>query len=681
MPFFGKTSVEINGKGHVDTFENKQAPIFEFKNRRCPLFDWIMIPLFLAFWVGMFIIAGFGISSGNPITLVHPLDYERNVCGYAKGKGNHNLYDLTNYTYLWYPIEFSSSDVVDITKAQIWSALSLGICVNVCPTATAPDPNSVICTYEWQNLTIYERYLRAFQGQPGCFFNLFPTNSVAYRCIPSINPNSTAGRMISASTVSLLKDVLYFSDGLKTGVNELYNSYCPILLSIALCCVLCFISIIFIGIFVGIITYVIIILVWIVLLAAGGYATSIGVRNYNEYGGGNSVRIWLSLGGILLAAWVLYTFLFMWMWSRLRVAINVIRAASKAVVSLPGLFIVPPIGFVLIAAVGIYWFIIEAYLTSSTQNFMVSASSFISNNKFANATKTDLQKAGSMISANFTRSLGNSTINIGQGNMALQVLEAYHLFGILWTLAFISAFSYTVMAGSVGNWYFSAKGDKKNPPKFTVLASFLRTLVFHSGSVLMGSMIVAIIQMIRYLFQKLKQRALNKNKWAKYIAAVVTCLLCVLEAIVKFINKNAYIIIAIHGSGFCASAKRGFQLVFKNILRFAAVNTVGEFVLFLAQIAITLCCGIFTYAFIELNNKYNWGIVQGVKYGIVPTIAAGFIAFCISALTMQVYHCAIDTILMCFVYDIDIHSPEDYYMGEALKALVLKSEKKEDPVK
>ncbi|KAL0482115.1 choline transporter-like protein [Acrasis kona] len=681
VPVASPSAGKESQNGKIDTFESKQAPIFNFKNRRCPWFDWIMIPVFIGFWIGMFIVAGFGISTGNPLTLINPVDYQQNVCGYAIGQGNKNKYDLTNQTYLWFPIEFSVSDLKDITQSQIFDALNLGICVESCPTATAPDINSVVCTYDISsstNYTKYDKYLRALQNKGGCFFNLFTTSSTAQRCLPSFTTNSTAYKLLGPTQAALLNKVLYFSDGLKTGVNELYASYTPILLSVFLCVVLCFLSICFIGVFIGILTYTVIFLVWLILAAGGGYSLYIGIIHYQKDGDTDFARVWLAVGGILLGGLLLYSFLFLWMWSRLRVAINVIRAASKAVVSLPGLFVVPVVGAILIVAFGVYWFIIEAYLASSTSVTYVSASSF---NTLSNSTSvTSLQKSGALINSNFTQALGNSSIAIGKGNLAMQVLQAYHLFGILWMLAFISAFSYTVMAGAVGNWYFSAKGDKKKPPMFTVLASFARTLVFHTGSILIGSLIVAIVQFIRYLFQKLKQKALQKNKWAKYVVKIVEVALCILEAIVKFVNKNAYIIIAIHGTGFCMSAQRGFKLVLTNVLRFAAVNTIGEFILFLAQLIITVTCGIFTYAFIQLNNTYSWNIVIGVNYGLVPTIASGFIAFCISSLAMQVYHCAIDTILMCFVYDIDIHNPGDYYMGGALRALVNRSEKKQEPV-
>jgi len=40
-----------------------------------------------------------------------------------------------------------------------------------------------------------------------------------------------------------------------------------------------------------------------------------------------------------------------------------------------------------------------------------------------------------------------------------------------------------------------------------------------------------------------------------------------LEKFLKFLNKNAYIMIAVHGKNFCTSAKNAFFLLMRNIVR------------------------------------------------------------------------------------------------------------------
>ena len=51
----------------------------------------------------------------------------------------------------------------------------------------------------------------------------------------------------------------------------------------------------------------------------------------------------------------------------------------------------------------------------------------------------------------------------------------------------------------------------------------------------------------------------------------------------KFINRNAYIIVAIKGYTYCGSAIRAFKLIVNNIGRLAAVNVIGDALIFLGK--------------------------------------------------------------------------------------------------
>ena len=64
------------------------------------------------------------------------------------------------------------------------------------------------------------------------------------------------------------------------------------------------------------------------------------------------------------------------------------------------------------------------------------------------------------------------------------------------------------------------------------------------------------------------------------------CLIC-LEKFMKYINSNAYTIIAIEGLSFCQSAQKSFLIVMENALRIIAINSVGDFMLFLSKISVT----------------------------------------------------------------------------------------------
>ena len=113
------------------------------------------------------------------------------MCGYAKGKGNDNLFDLTNRTKLWYPFEFSPNNLKDITTARLLDALGLGICVSECPddVVSLIDPlgspifAAIICRYDINETGLIERAQMAYNGE-GCYFNYFPHDDCKLFRIP-----------------------------------------------------------------------------------------------------------------------------------------------------------------------------------------------------------------------------------------------------------------------------------------------------------------------------------------------------------------------------------------------------------------------------------------------------------------------------------------------------------------
>ena len=74
----------------------------------------------------------------------------------------------------------------------------------------------------------------------------------------------------------------------------------------------------------------------------------------------------------------------------------------------------------------------------------------------------------------------------------------------LWTSAFVHGFSIMVVASAVAMWYFS-KNKSKQPdlkvhkfPRFYILDSIARTLIFHTGTVAVGSLLIAVVSSVRW---------------------------------------------------------------------------------------------------------------------------------------------------------------------------------------
>lgn len=59
--------------------------------------------------------------------------------------------------------------------------------------------------------------------------------------------------------------------------------------------------------------------------------------------------------------------------------------------------------------------------------------------------------------------------------------------------------------------------------------------------------------------------------------------------------------IAINGKGFCRAAGKATGLIVNNVLRVAAVNIIGDMILFLGKVVVSLASALF--AFLMLDTK------------------------------------------------------------------------------
>jgi len=101
---------------------------------------------------------------------------------------------------------------------------------------------------------------------------------------------------------------------------------------------------------------------------------------------------------------------------------------------------------------------------------------------------------------------------------------------------------------------------------------------YHFGSLAFGSLILAIVHFLQIVLEIAKKQTeanAPSNKCLEYAINCLRCFMQCIERIVQFINKMAYIQIALRGKNFCNAAKDGFEIAWSNPLRFAIVGGVG----------------------------------------------------------------------------------------------------------
>lgn len=110
---------------------------------------------------------------------------------------------------------------------------------------------------------------------------------------------------------------------------------------------------------------------------------------------------------------------------------------------------------------------------------------------------------------------------------------------------------------------------------------------------------MAIVQFLQLIVELFKRQAeASNNKCMEYVLKCIQCCLACVECIVKFINTQAYIQIALRGRNFCYAAKDGFELAWSNPLRYAVVGGIGTVIMFLGKLMIASLTSFLFYLFI-----------------------------------------------------------------------------------
>ncbi|KAJ6641805.1 Choline transporter-like 2 [Pseudolycoriella hygida] len=254
----------------------------------------------------------------------------------------------------------------------------------------------------------------------------------------------------------------------------------------------------------------------------------------------------------------------------------------------------------------------------------------------------------------------------------IRYFHAWNFVGFFWAVFFISAFGEMVLAATFATWYWTF--HKSDVPFFTLTVGLGRTIRYHLGTLAFGSLIVAICRMIRvaleYLDHKLKK---YDNAFVRAILCCMKCFFWCLEKFLKFINKNAYIMCAIHGKNFCGSAKDAFNLLMRNVLRVFALDKVTDFLFFLSKLLVTLGMGAATYFYLE--SPHN---THRLHYNLVPVIIVMIGTYLIASVFFGVYSMAVDTLFLCFLEDCernDGSAQKPYFMSSGLMKILGKKNK------
>ena len=223
------------------------------------------------------------------------------------------------------------------------------------------------------------------------------------------------------------------------------------------------------------------------------------------------------------------------------------------------------------------------------------------------------------------------------GEELFKVVAIYSVFSMFWTTQVIVNVVHTAIAGVFATYYFT-DGSNQLVTQATS-QSVKRALSYSFGSVCFGSLIVALIQTLRFVLRSAHN---GRNNLAK---AIIDCVLDIIEGLVRYFNYYAYTQIAIYGKSFVEAASDTWELIKRRGLE-AIIN----------DDLIGACCGFICVFAMVLSMAFSTGVsvfIYNVPFftALIVSILFSLIALMITASTMKVITAGSTSIFVCLAED------------------------------
>ncbi|XP_071837695.1 choline transporter-like protein 1 isoform X3 [Apostichopus japonicus] len=624
----GDCNAENDGEDMID------APLRQGEKRGCT--DCICCLVFIVFWIGMIVIAGYSLAYGNVLRLVYGYDSYGNVCS-QKNEKIENItqsgMDMSDRPFVFF------MDIKNPTD-------SLEICVSQCPNKTlltstdiqsyAKETDILLCNYH----VAVDDYTEQERGLTGpCPAVVMDSQPILSRCIP--NDVQT----LAEAQISDIVDFLNASEFISKALMDLYVARWWILGLCLISMVVAFIIMILLHIIAQVIVWLI-----YVLSIVGSIAGTIALwvtyyykkQAYEELPShqqlvldADNIKTFLIFSICATVFTVILLLVILVMRKRIAFAVELFHQAGKSLSAMPLLLLLPFWTFITLLVFFVYVAAVFVAIAATGEAMLVEKTGFVT---------YDPPKM-------------------------VRYFWWYHLIGFFWTMEFILACHQFVIAACVVSWYFTRNKKSFDSPIINSMGVLMR---YHLGSMVFGAFIITLVKVPRaillYIQAKLKGR---EGSLAQFILRCLSCCLWCLEKILKFINAHAYIVIAIEGRSFCPAARRALNCLISNALRVAAINCVGDFILFLGKLLVVSITALIGVAVLGYNDELH--------YYAIPVFLACAFAFMVASSYFSVYEMAVDTLLLCFCEDIrtnDGSEDKPYFMESGLMEFVSNSTKK-----
>jgi hypothetical protein len=352
---------------------------------------------------------------------------------------------------------------------------------------------------------------------------------------------------------------------------------------------------------------------------------------------------------ILFVLAAIYLCMICCLFNRIRLAIAINEVAAMFVFETPHIVFVPIIQTVIGILWTFLWMFLAAFLLSQVPEDYISTSSYSTYDAAMTQCEDPYPQGFAWHDTASTDCINDQKCwKCAPPRYIVDYRFGFSFFSFLWHNAFFIAVGQCIIAGAVGLWFFRSRGDdascdRNKASRKGVCIATKNALVWHPGSLAFGSFILAVVQFLKYLMYYIsKQAKAQGNKCLEIVAKIAGYCLWCFEKCVKFLNKNAYIQIALMGTPFCVSAKNAFFLIMRNAVRFAVMGSLGGVIRFIGKGFVMITTGLLGFLILQSMHPD-----LDTPYALVMLYVA--IGYFTGALFMNVFGLAVDSTLQCFI--------------------------------
>ena len=377
----------------------------------------------------------------------------------------------------------------------------------------------------------------------------------------------------------------------------------------------------------------------------------------------------------------------------IRVAIGMIKEASRALRQMPLMIAFPLFPVAAIFGLCLYFMYVAVHIASieSLSNVYV-ATDGVKNVTAALGDKMADFRQFTGAGENSTISTLVSSLDKFRGNLGdnvtitpsqqMEALLWVHGAGFLWCMNVVNGIWCCTVAGAMCRWYWKFQEDKdhKEFEHMITWMSFKKTVRYFLGSVCYGAALISLMQLIRIGFEYLMQQSKKMTKdprlakVAKLAMAVRVCLMAAQRA-VEEMTQGALIMVVMQGCSFCVGARESRQLFKVHAKLIATTQVMANIVLGMARLCVVVTSVLLMFVCLEGTAVPELGLLglakPRISSPIVPTVVCGLFSLAVVNCYIDIFSTTITALLLSYAADRELNDQTGMYaMTTALKNFI-----------